>query len=95
MSNQAWFERAQVTSITGNSTQFKRVADSGRSVTFQFCPICGSTVYFQAELFPGLVAVTVGSFADPDFPAPKYSVWEKKRHRWVEAFGELPVERSN
>jgi hypothetical protein len=95
LSNQAWFERRQVTSIMGSSTEFKRVADSGRSVSFRFCPVCGSTVYFEAELFPGLVAVTVGSFADPDFPAPKYSVWEKKRHRWVEAFSELPVERSN
>ena len=94
-SNQAWFERRQVTSITGSSTQFRRVADSGKSLTFQFCPVCGSTVYFEAELFPGLLAVTVGSFADPDFPAPKHSVWEKRRHSWAEAFGELPIKRSN
>ncbi len=93
--NQAWFERRQVTSITGSSTQFKRVADSGRSVTFQFCPVCGSTVYWEAEGGPGLLAVAVGSFADPDFPAPKHSVWERRRHRWVEAFGEMPVEHSN
>jgi hypothetical protein len=84
-----------VTSITGTSTQFKRIADSGKSVTFQFCPVCGSTVYWEAEGFPGLLAVAVGLFADPDFPAPKHSVWEKRRHRWVEAFGELPVEHSN
>jgi hypothetical protein len=94
LSNQAWFEQRQVTSITGSSTEFKREADSGRSVSFRFCPICGSTVYFEAELFPGLVAVTVGSFADPDFPAPKYSVWEKRRHGWVEAFSALPIEHS-
>ena len=37
----------------------------------------------------------VGSFADPDFPAPKHSVWEKRRHRWVDAFGEMSVEHSN
>jgi len=93
--NQAWFERGQVTSITGNSTQFKRVADSGKSLTFQFCPVCGSTVYFEAEAFPGWLAVAVGSLADPDFPAPKHSVWEKRRHSRVEAFGELPIEHSN
>jgi len=94
-SNQAWFERDQVTSITGNSTTFTRVADSGRSLTFQFCPVCGSTVYFEAERFPGLVAIAVGSFADPDFPAPRHSVWESRRHRWVEVFGEMPVEHSS
>src|SRR6266481_6648053 len=57
--NQAWFERGQVTSITGNSTQCKRVADSGHSLPFQFCPVCGSTVSYEAERFPGLLAVTV------------------------------------
>src|SRR5258707_11015386 len=86
LSNQAWFERRQVTSITGNSTQFKRSADSGKSIIFQFCPICGSTVYLEAEGFPGLLAVAVGSFADSDFPAPKHSVLEKKRHRLVQKF---------
>jgi hypothetical protein len=25
----------------------------------------------------------VGAFADPEFPAPKVSVWEARRHRWL------------
>ncbi|HLH51825.1 MAG TPA: GFA family protein [Roseiarcus sp.] len=82
--NQAWFGRQQIVSIAGDSTQFTRQAESGRSVTFQFCPTCGSTVYWQAEGFPGMIAVAVGAFADPAFPAPKHSGWEQRRHHWVE-----------
>lgn len=82
--NQAWFGRQQILSIAGNSTQFTRQSDAGRSVTFQFCPTCGSTVYWEAEAFPGMIAVAVGSFADPAFPAPKHSGWEQRRHHWVE-----------
>lgn len=82
--NQAWFGRAQIVSTAGNPTQFTRQSDAGRSVTFQFCPTCGSTVYWEAEGFPGMVAVAVGSFADPSFPAPKHSGWEHRRHHWVE-----------
>src|SRR5258708_36115023 len=94
LSNQAWFERSQVTSIEGHTTQFKRVADSGKSVTFQFCPVCGSTVYLEAEGYPGVLAVAVGSFADPGFSAPKHSVLGETRHRWGAAIGGLPVEHS-
>src|SRR5260370_35768765 len=79
LSNQAWFERAQVTSITGNSTQFKRVADSGRSVSFRFCPICGWTVFFYAGLFSGRVAVPCGPLAPAGFPAPHDSVGTEPR----------------
>jgi hypothetical protein len=62
--NQAWFGRQQVISIAGDSTQFVRVADTGRSVAFRFCPTCGSTVYWEAEGFPGHIAVAVGAFAE-------------------------------
>jgi hypothetical protein len=30
-----------------------------------------------------LIAVPVGAFADPDFPPPKVSVWEERKHGWV------------
>ena len=82
--NQAWFEKQQIT-VSGSSTKFSRSSDEDRLVSFQFCPVCGSTVYWEAERFPGLMAVAVGSFADPAFPAPKHSGWERRRHNWVEA----------
>ncbi len=93
--NQAWFERQQISSISGHSTRFKRLSDAGNSVTFQFCPVCGSTVYWEAEALPGLIAVAVGSFADPAFPAPKHSVWERRRHHWVEALCDMPIQHAN
>jgi hypothetical protein len=92
--NQAWFERSQMTSISGDSTTFTRLSDPGRSVKFRFCPVCGSTVYWEAEGFPGLIAVAVGSFADPDFSPPKHSVWERRRHHWVETIADVFMQHS-
>jgi hypothetical protein len=83
-STQAWFSRKQITSISGNSTEFTRRSDAGRWVRFQFCPGCGSTVYWEAEAFPGHIPVAVGSFADPSFPQPTVFGWEQRRHQWVE-----------
>jgi hypothetical protein len=88
---QARFMRGQVTT-TGSVTKFTRSSDSGRSVTFNFCPTCGSTAFWEIEGFPDVIAVAVGAFADPTFPAPRHSVWERTRHPWVERMADLPME---
>ena len=78
---QARWPRDKVT-IEGVSTQYVRVADSGKRLTFQFCPMCGSTVYYRINDVPNVIAVAVGAFADPNFPAPKFSVYESRKHAW-------------
>ena len=95
LSNQAWFQRQQIIDIAGTSTRFMRSSDSGQTVTFRFCPVCGSTVYWEAERFADWIAVAVGAFADPLFPAPTYSGFERRRHRWVEITSHGPIEHSN
>ena len=79
ISNQARFRREQIT-FAGKATAWTRKAESGNALTFHFCPICGSTVYWEGEGFPGYVAVAIGTFADPNFPPPTIAVWEEARH---------------
>ena len=92
ISNQARFPREQVT-ISGKSTAWIRTAESGNVLTFHFCPTCGSTVYWENEGFLGYVAVAIGNFADPNFPAPTIAVWEESRHPWVSLPAETPPKR--
>lgn len=87
LSVQARWPAEQVT-ITGQSTAWSRTADSGLSVTYHFCPACGSTVHYMTDHMPGLVAIPVGAFADPSFPPPRFSVWEQRKHVWVEIAGD-------
>ena len=79
---QARFAKEAVT-VAGRSSQYVRVGDSGQKITFYFCPDCGATVYYQLERSPGVVAIPVGAFADPGFPAPQYSFYESRRHPWA------------
>jgi len=79
---QARFDAEQVT-IEGRSRQYIRVSDEGGKCAFHFCPDCGATVFYTTEATPGIVAVPVGAFADPSFPAPTRSVWEERRHSWL------------
>ena len=68
--------------IRGMATAYIRTGDSGARLTYHFCPQCGSTVYYQSEEQPQLIAVPVGAFADPSFPAPRVSVYENRKHEW-------------
>jgi hypothetical protein len=77
---QARFPKERVR-IEGRATEYVRISDAGEPRTFNFCPECGSTVYYQTD--PELIAVPIGAFADPGFPPPKVSVYESRRHLWV------------
>jgi len=78
----AFFPRENVI-VAGDAKAYTRSSDSGYPVTFYFCPDCGSAVYWWPARKPEIVAVAVGDFADPGFPAPSQVVHAQHRHRWV------------
>ena len=79
---QARFRRSAV-QISGMSSLYVRVGDEGSRITFHFCPQCGATVHYELDGYPEHVAVPVGAFAEPGFPAPSFSVYEERMHCWV------------
>jgi hypothetical protein len=79
---QARFPKDSV-EITGQSSSYLRVSDAGNKLTFHFCPLCGSTVHYALEQQKDVIAVPLGAFADPEFPAPTVSVYESRMHSWV------------
>jgi hypothetical protein len=80
--------------IEGATKTFERIADGGRKATYSFCPECGSTVAYVNEGMEGVIAVPMGAFADPDFPPPRFSVYEHRKHPWVEIVGDDVVHES-
>jgi len=74
--------------LTGTFKEWSRVADSGRRATYRFCAVCGATVTYTNEGMPGVTAVPVGAFADPNFPPPRFSVYEARKHPWVAILGD-------
>ncbi|NKB33702.1 MAG: aldehyde-activating protein [Pseudomonadales bacterium] len=83
----AWFEKHKVT-IEGEAKQFTRtIGDAGLSFTFNFCPECGTSLWWPAPSDSGAVAgkigIAGGCFAEADFPAPTVSIYEKHQHAWI------------
>ena len=70
--------------VHGTATEFVRTGDHGSKYRFRFCPVCGSNVFHTEEGSEHYVMVAVGAFADPNFPAPQDSVYECRRHAWVQ-----------
>ena len=86
----SFWRKSQVISTEGEHRAFRRKADSGTWLTFQFCPTCGSTVFWESERLPDLLSVAVGSFADPHFPAPVRTVWTESKHPWLSFPASIP-----
>ena len=101
---QARFPRDQVT-IEGKSTAWKLTLAEAKRVkyrncvslggggTFHFCPVCGSTVWYTAGGDAARIGVKIGTFADPTFPPPKISGFEKYGHPWAMKAEDLPITR--
>ena len=71
--------------VSGEATEYVRTGDAGARFRFRFCPVCGTTLFHTEEGFEDRsVSVAVGAFADPHFPAPTVSVYDSRRHPWVQ-----------
>jgi hypothetical protein len=46
-------------------------------------------VYYTLEGYSEAIAIPVGAFADPSFPAPSFSVYEERMHSWVHMPGNI------
>ena len=89
---------AEQVAIEGRSKTFVKVADSGNSATYHFCPDCGSDVHYEIDgkfdgKFNGLIAIPLGAFDEPYAFSPKFSVWEHRKHDWVEILGDVEHSR--
>lgn len=92
-SAQARFPSESV-NVEGEFRTFARTSDSGGSLTYQFCPNCGSTVVYRIDAWPEVVAIPLGAFGEAEFPAPVYSIYERRKRPWADISGD-EVEHHN
>ena len=61
-----WFQPSQVTVSGQPLTPYEFTTESGRTVTTRFCKACGSTLWFEAEVTAGLMAICAGTLDQPN-----------------------------
>jgi hypothetical protein len=77
--------------ITGETRAFSKEADSGNTVTRNFCPNCGSFMHATNTGFPGMIFLKAGTLDDPEIFNPQMVVYASRAPSWDKPDGSLPA----
>ena len=61
--------------LSGRTSEWSKIADSGNLITRVFCPACGTPVWWTGEGFPGVVVLTLSSLDEPDATFMRKKAW--------------------
>ncbi len=65
--------------LTGELRTFTKVGESGRKVTREFCPTCGSGICNRLEVAPGAVVIKGGTLDDPAAVAASFEMFARSK----------------
>jgi hypothetical protein len=82
--------RTATFTVTGETTDFLSISDSGNRMHRRFCPACGTPLFSAAEARPHLVFVRAGTFDDPNLAQPAMTIWTASAPGWATIDEELP-----
>jgi hypothetical protein len=71
------------TSIQGQFKTFHDIGDSGQSIQRNFCPECGSPIFTDAAVVPGLAFIKAGTLDDTSWLDPKMHMYCDSAERWT------------
>jgi hypothetical protein len=76
--------------VSGRVKGYTTTADSGNTITREFCPECGSPLFTRAQAYPNLVWIKAGSLDEPESIKPSYQTWTQCAVPWAYIDENLP-----
>ncbi len=81
--------------VTGKTSRFDGVGDSGNPTHRDFCPVCGSIVTQTADVMAGITMLTVGTLNDPSWVKPAMQIYCDSALPWsriaeLQSFPKMP-----
>ncbi len=68
--------------VAGQTTSYDRPADSGATVTRQFCPVCGTTICARTTRAPDAVLVPAGLLGGDEWYVPNQIIFARHHRDW-------------
>ena len=65
--------------IRSNLKQFNTIGDSGKEVRRFFCGNCGSPIYSDVDVAPGVYYFKMGTVDDPSWVYPDIEIYTKDK----------------
>lgn len=69
--------------VTGALAASEWPAASGNTLTFSFCPACGTQIYGQSSARPHLKTVRFGAIDEPHGLKPEVVIWTDEAPAWA------------
>jgi hypothetical protein len=80
----AYFDEKDVTLTRGVLNTYKYRSDERlRWMKMEFCPTCGTTVTWTAEVLPGTRSIAVGTLDDPNWLKLTKHAWTRSAQHWT------------
>jgi len=76
--------------VSGQVKGYTTIADSGRKITREFCPNCGSPLFTRAEKSPDMVFLKAGCLDESELVKPNCQTWTKYALPWAYIDQSLP-----
>ncbi len=76
--------------LTGATSEYCSVADSGSRMRRRFCSNCGTPLFSEALSRPDLIVVRVGALDDPNAVQPSGVIWTASAPSWGMIDRDLP-----
>lgn len=77
--------------VSGQVKSYTGIADSGRKITRQFCPVCGTPLFTRPEKCPEFVFIKAGSLDKPELVKPNCQMWTDRAVPWAYIDTTLPA----
>jgi hypothetical protein len=77
--------------VTGETRDYRGVADSGNVMHRRFCSVCGTALFSEAEARPHLIFVRAGTLDDPEIARPAATIWTSQAPTWACIDASLPI----
>jgi hypothetical protein len=81
----AYYKAEQVQKLRGELATYEHHSDeSHRWLRLEFCPKCGTQVFWTLQALPDVRAVGLGTFDDPKWLKVTRFGWYRSAHPWVQ-----------
>ena len=86
----AMFFPGSAVTVTGTTTSFRSLGDSGKYIDRCFCPTCGSQLLTRLEVLPGMLGLKAGTLDDPSLYKPAVDIYVASAPHWDVMNPDLP-----
>ena len=76
--------------ITGDTTRYSQLGDSGKLVHRNFCTACGTVILSEFDAEPDNVCLKACSLDDPSWLTPEFHLYISRKQPWLTISDGLP-----